>query len=393
MPIAPTFRLSAAGFAATLVTYGPARIGFGLFLPEFRAVFSISTETAGFIAGLGFGGLLLGLVAAYAMAVRWGPRLPVLLGLAAATGGMAIVAAAQGLGLLALGVLVAMSSAGFSWAPFNDAVHADIRDARRPVVLSVISTGTSLGIAAAGTATLLLSIGGGSWRIAWAGFALAGAVALVANALALRGGRAGSGHRPARPWGVLGRRPVITLYAVALSFGATSAIYISFAADRVAQAGGLAPLPGGAAAAVIFIAYGVCGLCGMAAGHLRELMELSRLLRLLLAAAALSLLLVALAPAWWPTVVLSAGLQGVFVMTMSAILAFWSERLFPGPSTFGFTAVLLVVAAGSVIGPMAAGLVAGAFGAAAMFAGAAAIAALSLAIALPRFVSERALEI
>jgi hypothetical protein len=34
--------LSAAGFAATAISYGPARMGFGLFVPQLREAFGLS---------------------------------------------------------------------------------------------------------------------------------------------------------------------------------------------------------------------------------------------------------------------------------------------------------------------------------------------------------------
>ena len=58
--MAPFWKLSVAGFAATAITYGPARMGFGLFLSEFRADFALSTGMAGLISSLGFLGMLLG---------------------------------------------------------------------------------------------------------------------------------------------------------------------------------------------------------------------------------------------------------------------------------------------------------------------------------------------
>ena len=104
--------LSAAGFAATAISYGPARMGFGLFVPEFRSAFSMSSSAVGIVSSLGFLGFFIGLLIAQAMLVRRGPGLPVLAGLAAAGIGMAAVALAPNLGVLSLGVFLAASSAG-----------------------------------------------------------------------------------------------------------------------------------------------------------------------------------------------------------------------------------------------------------------------------------------
>ena len=51
--------LSAAGFAATAISYGPGRVGFGLFVPAFSGAFSLDGTTIGLISSLGFGGFFL----------------------------------------------------------------------------------------------------------------------------------------------------------------------------------------------------------------------------------------------------------------------------------------------------------------------------------------------
>lgn len=388
--MAPFWKLSFAGFAATAITYGPARMGFGLFLSEFRSAFSMSTGMAGLISSLGFFGMLVGLVVANATLARFGPRYPVLLGLYLATLGMGLVAGAASLTTLATGIFLAMTSAGFAWSPFNDIVHRRVTDGARPAALSIVSTGTSLGIAAAGATAIAVSMSGLPWRNAWAAFAIASAIALLGNLIALRG-PCGRHPGPGRhqPWGVLLHRPAMPLYGIALSFGVTTAIYISFAADRIEQAGGLPFIPGGTSPAVIFVCFGLFGLIGLATGRVKARIGLSGLLRLLLLGSALSLSLVALAPTSWAGVALSAGLQGAFVMMMSAILAFWSERLFPALPACSFTAALVAVAAGSVLGPVTAGFVAHAFGHGPMFLATAAVSIVTVAVVLPRHVQER----
>ncbi len=63
-------QLDLAGFAATAVAYGPARVGYGLFVPDFSEAFGLSSTGAaglvgsglqagvGTIAGLGAGDLV-----------------------------------------------------------------------------------------------------------------------------------------------------------------------------------------------------------------------------------------------------------------------------------------------------------------------------------------------
>ena len=384
--------LSAAGFAATAISYGPARMGFGLFVPEFRQAFSMSTAQVGFVSSLGFFGFLVGLPIAQSFLSRRGPAVPVLVGLTAATIGMALVAVAPSLSVLALGVFLAISSAGFAWTPFNDAVHRNIMDARRPAALSTISTGTSLGIAGAGLAALAMVLAGVSWRVCWALFALAAAVAVFVNLAALRHDHGGRRDGAGRGWTELLHGAAIPLYVVGFVYGTNSAIYISFAADRMTAAGGVPGVAEGATPALVFICYGLFGLTGLVTGQIKAAVGLPMLLRLLMLAGALSVALVAIAAGTWAGLILSAGLQGLHVMMTSAVLAFWSERLFPDRASGSFTAALLATAAGSVLGPAVAGIVSGTYGASVMFLGTAALSAAAAAALRNRHVRERPLD-
>ncbi len=350
----PTARLASAGFIATAVAFGPARMGFGLFLPTFRQDFALSTTLAGFLASAGFFAFLLALPLAAWLGKRVGQRAPVVAGALSATAGFAAVAAASGNALLAVGIALAGASAGFCWSPFNDAAERVVPVEARAGALSAVSTGTAVGVAAAGALALGVTFGTLDWRGAWSAFALAGLAAAIAACVGMPGGRA---RAPANTLAApaLLCREAVPLYGAALCFGAANAVYLSFAADRVVAAGGLAGLPDAAASAVIFLGYGVCGLVGLATGWIEARTGLAPLLGTIFAAIAVSLALVALAPGSWPAVLASAGLHGAGVMTISAIFSFWSLRLFPGRGSLGFTAALLGLAAGSALGPAVAG--------------------------------------
>ena len=381
--------LSAAGFASTAITFGPGRMGFGLFVPEFRSAFSMSTSVVGAVAGLGFLGLLIGLLVAQVRLNRRGPGSPVATGLAAATVGMAIIALAPSLPVLAGGVFLATSGAGLAWTPFNDAVHREVRVEERPFALSMVSSGTAVGIALAGLVALVVVLGGLSWRLGWAFFAVAGAVALVVNVVAFRGVGKDESAAPRRGWFELVHVAAVPLVAIGFVYGTTSAVYISFAADHMVTAGGVPGVPAAAMPGLVFVCYGLFGLVGLLTGRVGAVIGLPLLVRLIMLAGALSVALVAITPDTWAGVVLSAGWQGVHVMMASAVLAFWSERVFPSLPSLSFTAVLLAAAVGSVVGPAVAGVVSDGFGARAMFLGTAALPALVVLLLRDRHVWER----
>ncbi|MCC5962663.1 MAG: MFS transporter [Rhodobacteraceae bacterium] len=356
-PLTPTIWLASAGFVATAISFGPARMGFGLFLPTFREAFDLSTTQAGFIASLGFLAFLAALPVTAWLGTRIGQRMPVVLGAVSATLGFALVAGAQGSTGLAAGVALAGASAGFCWAPFNDAAERVVSPAVRPNALSAIATGTTVGVATTAALYLGVTVGAFEWRGVWGLFAALGLAGAILAARGVPSGRVTERARTTDTRGFL-RREVAPLYGAALCFGISNAVYLAFAADHVVASGGLDRLPDEGAAAMIFLGYGICGLAGLTTGRLEAWVGLVALLGMIFAAFTGSLVLVALWPGGWGAVVVSAGLHGAAVMMISAILSFWSLRLFPGRGSLGFTAALVGVAVGSVAGPAVMGVLA-----------------------------------
>lgn len=379
--------ISVVGFAATAVSYGPARMGFGLHLPQLAEEYDLSDVVAGMMSGGIFASFLLAAVAGSWLVAARGPRFPVLLGCACAAAGLSVAAVAPGVGLLALGLVVAGASAGLCWTPFNDAAARALPESARGTTLSMVSTGTTMGIAVAGGAQLVLVVAGPSWRAAVTGYAVAGVVAGVLALVLMTPIPARPGETGVRPEAVrrLGA-PLAWPVGAAISFGLTSALYLTFATDLLTAAGGLAGVPTDGASGVLFIAYGVGGLLGLATAEVESRVGLRVMLALVFTASAASLALLALSPTTWWGVLVSAGLQGAAVMTTSALLAFWTARLFPTAATTAFTVVILGLALGGVIGPLLAGLLLGPVGAVTVFglaAGLSVLTGLGLSLADP----------
>lgn len=383
-------RIASAGSAATAIAFGPARIGFGLFLPQFREAFSISTGTAGLISSLGFATFFLALGCSYKLIARTGPRVPIVCGMIAATFGLAAVAAAPNVLVLSIGICLASASAGFSWTPFNNAAQRVLYEGDRPEALSVISSGTAVGVLLTGLLALSPIFFGYGWRVVWAVFAAGAAVSALANFLALTDTVEPAGEALPRKWGELATRSAIPLYLVAFSFGLTNGIYVTFAVDRVTEQGGLAGLPSQASGAIVFAAYGALGLLGLLTARIKSAIGLSWLLRLLNIGAALSIAIIAWAPTAWGGVIVSAGLQGIFVMMISAVLSLWSERLFPDLPSLSFTTALLITGVGNVVGPAMAGVASSAFGPVPMFLGTATLALATSLVLTPGIIREKA---
>lgn len=373
-------RLGLAGFLATAVAFGPARNGYGLFLPHFREEFALSTAMLGLIASGLYAGYLLALSAVGILAPRIGPRPPVLVGLLSAALGMGLVALAPNAWALAAGVVLAGTSAGWSWAPYNDAAERGVAKRYRDRVLSVVSTGTTFGILAAGLAALAA---GASWRGAWFAFAACAVAAAVSNALILPGASGDEdkgddekvpSRRPGRGW--LLRVEATPLFVVALSFGVVSAFYFSFAVDLVSRSGGPSPA---AAGPLLYAVAGAAGFVGLLTGDAVGRFGLGRVLLVTLAFLGVAALMLGVAPSFLPSVIFSAALFGAGVMVMSALLSVWSSTVFPERPSTGFSATLFVFGVGLTLGPAALGALAGPFGLRAGFLVSAAIVVLTAA--------------
>ncbi|MFE0130913.1 MFS transporter, partial [Streptomyces sp. NPDC059037] len=218
------WRVSLAGMAAVGVTFGFARYGYGLFLPEFRRAFDLPLSLVGLIASASYVGYIAALLLVGALVTRLGPRPLVVAGGLSAAGGMALVACADGPITLTAGLVLAGTSPGWVWAPYSDAVDRTLPPDRRERAMGAIATGTAFAVALAGPLTLAAQ--GGRWRHAWLAFAAAALLATLANARVLPGGgrarptedrtdddaaaaaAAAAGQSPPRPGlGWLARRP------------------------------------------------------------------------------------------------------------------------------------------------------------------------------------------
>ncbi|MDG5750311.1 MFS transporter [Qipengyuania sp. XHP0211] len=354
----PATRLTIAGFLATAIGFGPARVGLGLFMPQFADEFSLSLADGGHIASIAFAAFLIALPITAVLVFRLGPRTPVILACLMACTGSVVVATASSAAMLTAGIVIAGSSAGLCWTPFNNAARHCLTEDRRNTALSIIATGTATGVVIAGVLSLFAGMGASHWRQAWWTFA---SIAFFATIVAwfgtpkLEQKQSIKGFALSHFYG----RKAWPLHTLALVFGATNAIFITFAAKRIADTGGLPGLVAGGASAVVFISYGILGFIGVATGRLVGRFDLGAVLRVTFAAAALSMVLIAWAPNDWIPVITASALHGAALMVVSAVLSFWSLRLFPNWSTTGFTTALMALAIGSLIGPtIASGVIA-----------------------------------
>jgi predicted MFS family arabinose efflux permease len=366
-------RLVSAGAACIAVTFGLARYGYGLMLPDLRAALDLDSATLGVIGSGSFAAYLLATASSGLLAARVGARRLVVAGGALAAAGMAIVASAQSGAALAAGIVVAGASSGLVFPPFADAVQQRLPAERRPRALAIISSGTGWGVLVSVPIALAA---GADWRLAWVAFAVLALVATLWAAVALRGTTASTPEAVDRlrpSWFVCPRSG--PLLAGAFLIGLGSSVYWTFAVDLVAQEGGVAP----SAARLVLALVGAASLVGGVSGELVERLGARATFIAGSLALTASLALIAAAPGAWVAVVPSAILFGAAYNVLLAVDAIWSARVYAGRPATGLAAVMFTLAVGLLLGPAGAGAMAASAGLpAAFFAGAAVVAVITL---------------
>ena len=363
------------GTAMVAVTFGLARYGYGLLLPDMTADLGIGAGTAGLISSLGYLAYLVANVAVVPLASRLGNRAAVAGAAASAALGMAVIAVAGSPWAVATGVLIAGTAAGMAFPPYADIVDRHVDAPRRAVVWSTISSGTGWGVVLAGPVAILA---GDQWRVAWASFAVI-AVAAGATATKLTPSRDDVPLR--RPqlspsWFFCPRSRPLLLSAVLV--GAGSSVWWVFSVDAMQRAG-IADTPARAV-------YAVCGaamLLGSLSGFTFDRLGLrpSYVGSTLLLGVSLGLL--GAATADLVVALLAAALFGAFYATVIAAHGVWSAQVFQEHPAAGLAAVSTALTLGTLVGPVVAGVVIDRSGHALALAGAAAIVGAALPFCPP----------
>jgi predicted MFS family arabinose efflux permease len=378
-PVAPEWQIALAGLTVIAVSYGFARYGFGLFVPQIRDEYGLSTSTLGLIGSATYVGYLSALTLVGVLANRVGPRPMLVCAGLSATTGMAMVAIAPTTSVLVAGLVLAATSSGWAWTPYSDVVDRVVRPERQQQVMALLPVGTAFGVAVAGPLALLTH--GGSWRYAWWTFSVSALLATLYNAHTLpsaKGRRSLDGRAPVGPRWFL-RRSAVPLYLTSLSYGLVGSVYWTFAMDAIVAAGTI----DGGREPLFWTLIGVAGIGGLGTGALLARLELVGTHRVLFVALAVAVGLLGATPGVPALVAVSVVVYGPTFMAVSGLLAVWSHRLFPDRPSTGFSATVFFLGLGSIAGPIAMGLVADRHGLGAAFALTAAIAASTI-VATPR---------
>ncbi len=218
-----------AGVGMIAVSFGLARYGYGLLLPDMRASLDLDVGTAGLIGSSAYVSYLVANTAVVGLMIRTGPRLPLVLATVSAAAGMAVIATAGGAVSLAAGVLLAGASAGFAYPPYADVVVTAVSERRRSTAWATISSGTGWGVAVAGPVAVL---SGAGWRTTWLLFAAVAVAVGVVAVLSVPAGRVPTSSTPVRlrpRWFLCPRSRPLLLAAPRVGVG--SSIWWAFCVD------------------------------------------------------------------------------------------------------------------------------------------------------------------
>jgi predicted MFS family arabinose efflux permease len=366
-------QLVLAGLSAIGVGFGFARYGYGLYLPELRREFGLSTAQLGVISSLSYVGYLAAVVLVGTLISRLGPRLMILSAGASAAAGMTLVAVTDSVVVLTVGVVLAGTSAGWVWAPYSEVTPSMLTPRRAERALAIIASGTAYGTAVAGG--LALATPSDDWRLAWAAFTVIAVAVTIVNAVVLP--RSATGPRGPSMSGAtlarLRRRTAIPLCIAAISYGAVGSVYWTFAIDLIGS--GSAQATG----AAFWTLLGIAGTAGAAAPMLFRRMGLRASHLVLFGLLAAGIALLSIAPEHGAVVVLSAVIFGPTFMATASLLAVWSFHTFERDHAAGFSMVVFFLGLGGIAGPAVVGAAAGSFGLRGAFAATAVVAFVTIA--------------
>lgn len=369
--------LSSMGLIAA--TYGLARFGYGLFLPQFQEAFDLDGTTAGLIQSGSFLSYCLAAVLAVPGA-RWPRGLVIAAGASASIGSFAVAAAPSGT-VLGIGVVVAGAGAGFATPGTVGLLARLIDEQRKERAQTTVNAGTGVGLVIAG---FLLAATAQNWRIAWVVIGVSAVLTMVATLISARyrvsisgvDSATDSSPRHFHLFDVPGLQRIMTMAALS---GAGSAAVWTFGRTNLDAA---APdiFPGQSYSVIAWILLGAMSVVGALAAQLVQRWSLSRAWYVTNLALLLGTAGVGLAPNH-PVIAYSAVcLFGAGYTAMTGVLIVWAMRLTPRASPATTVVLFVALALGQAAGAMILGALHDVSSAPVLFLAALIMGALAIAV-------------
>lgn len=376
-----TRNFTIAGLAIIAVTFGLARYGFGLFIPDISRELSLSVDVVGLIAGSSYIGFLCATLMAAWISQKFGPRVPIVLGGLAAAIGMALVAVADNAFSLTLAIFIAGTSPGLSYPPFSELIVRRIEITAQNRTYAWINSGTGFGVALAGPIVLFSAF---DWRNAYFIFAGLALLAAIWNffttkepqdaVLAEMPVQAKESAFKAVAKSSLGR----PLFIVAFAYGVASSVYWTFAVDMLYAAGNAEHVR-----ILFWTVLGTAGIFGFIAGWLTSQFGLRGSYVALMVITAIAIGTLPMIATSNFAIYASAAVFGLGFIVTTAFLGMWSLRIFNWAPAMGFAMTFFLISLGQGLGPIMIGLgLRGGFDIATIFA-ACGVICVCLALVIP----------
>ncbi|WIA96221.1 MFS transporter [Curtobacterium sp. MCBA15_004] len=359
--------LIGSGLGLIAATYGLVRLAYGLFLPDVQRDLGFGADVAGAVSA---GGSVLYCVGAVAGSVLAGRAARALAAVAALIAGVGALVMAASTSTLVFGTaaVVASAGAGIASPALVRLVGDRVEHAALPRAQAVVNSGTGPGLVAAGVLALVLLP---DWRTAWttAGIltlVVGGVLVSAAGSARDTAGR-GPSTGPAGPdrwWLVAHALPM----AVALAFGAGSAVVWTYGRTALVEAGVGSALSVGA-----WVALGAGGALVAVTARWTSPPPARRQWALTAAVAGAAVLVLGLAPAVVPVSLAACAVFGWGYTAATGALIAWTTEVDRTRAPVGTSALFVLLVAGQALGAAVAGTVLGTLGTAGTFVAAAAV--------------------
>ena len=340
---------------AIAVSFGIARYGFGLFLPDMAADFNLTNAELGLISSGAYLGYFTASIVAMTLTVRTGARLMLLVGLSLATAGMALIATAQSTAFLVIGCALAGASPGLVFSPISEAISVLFRQGDQGPAFSTVNAGEGLGAVLSAVVFLFVM----DWQSAWSVFVGLGVISILGILFSVPSrASAEVDGVPIAPMVWLPCGEAIALLLGSFVLGITTTVFWTFAGGLV---GGQSIALFQAAVemrAALWITLGLAGMAGVIAAPLLRRFGLRLTYAASIIATAAALCLSGLAINAQAIVLLSGGAFGLTYIMATSQLGAWAMKVYIDRPSSGFGLAFLIFAVGAVIGPAIAGYLA-----------------------------------
>ncbi|WP_020674971.1 MFS transporter [Geopsychrobacter electrodiphilus] len=354
-----------SGALTLFACLGLARFAFGLLLPAMHQALSLGYDQMGLISTGNFVGYLISVALSPLLIRRFGPRAVICAGLLLVFFSMLLISRSQTLGALTLFYGLVGAGSGFANIPTMVLVSHWFRRNKRGLAAGLIIAGNGMAIIVAGLAVPAINAAYG-WRSSWLGLALVSLLAAAVALLVVRNDPAELGLEPYGQFEAVrtgdfqahaGTKILLQLGIIYLIFGLTYMVYGTFIVTTMVDEFGFSE----AAAGRLWSWVGFFGLfSGVVFGTVSDRIGRRNGMVLVYGMFTCAYLLAGFGGhlgAWalWLSVICYGSVLFAVPTIMAAAV---TEYLGLERAASGFSALTLFFAAGQIIGPGSAGLLA-----------------------------------